>query len=338
MWVFNFQGAFVVKYFGLLLVIFISGCGNYNKIKNPNSFIPKAIDNSPTDFAKVSRLVLKPYCIDCHKGQHKAYVSYGIVKSQAAGILARIQPQAAGRMPEGGPPLDPQLVQLFADWVKAGAPEFSKSTTPTSPTSTITFAEVKEKVFKKYNCTECHSQYNSYYPVKQKIGAIVSLVTENKMPFARKKGEAVEFVSDADKKLLLDWANQGAPAVAGHTGEFEVPALQPTWVSLRDQVFGPKCILCHNSFGKRAPTVMGTYQEVQEWFVKNPKLFNFEDPNASYFISGILGRFEDGFFSTMPYSSSTDDIFTPIPDVTDHEMEMIQEWIKRKLPFNEDEL
>ncbi|MCJ8277015.1 MAG: hypothetical protein HRT44_01035, partial [Bdellovibrionales bacterium] len=202
----------------------------------------------------------------------------------------------------------------------------------------ISFQDVSDRILTP-KCMGCHSHYESYDVVKKQIGSIFGLVMANQMPYAKLPNRPPVPLDDADKKLLSDWVNQGNPYTELlPDGPVVDDTLKPTWISLRDKVFGPKCILCHNSFGPRGPTKMTNYLELLAWSQKDEKLFNFEDPEKSRFIGSMIGRIDpdnnEFFFDPMPFNVTVDDVPTDIAPVSEAELEVIKEWIKQELPFD----
>jgi len=342
-------------------LITLSSCGNYTEVKRTGS--PRgggalggdSKPELPLSFAMIKTQILEPHCISCHTGRHAAYENYGLVKATAPQMLDRMQSQnPTERMPKGAPALSLQLQALFAQWIEAGSPEFATAQEPDTdpgtgtdtPVSTtdkeISFLSIKNKILKPYNCTKCHSQYNNYLPVQAKLGSIVALVTSDQMPFPRRKGETPEPVTADLKDLLIQWVAQGAPEFTDSVNTPTTPQpMEPTWISIRDNVLGPKCILCHNSFGSRAPTAMGTYRDLRNWFQKSPKLFDFENPNKSHFIGSMIGRVDpdndEFFFDPMPFNTTVDDVRQDIDSVSPENIKIIEQWIKNKLPFDRED-
>lgn len=337
----------------ILFFIFMSvGCGNYSRQLSPSaSTIPSAGNTglgegqpkNKIDFAQIKESFLQKQCIECHTGEHTLFSQYSQVRASAGAILASIQ---SGSMPKGGPRLSAEQIQLFSDWVAAGAPETvadddeDEDNTgvgePVEPLN-ISFQEISDRVLKPYNCVGCHSQYKDYGVVRRSVVSIASLINNGKMPFPKKKGQEVTPVAKEDFELLLKWIEQDAPEFS--TGESEVPEvpeMQPNFISLRNQVLGPKCILCHNSFGPRGPGAMDTYTNIRNWFTKKPELFDFKDPENSHFVGAILGRVDDDefYFDPMPYNTPADDVSAVIAPITEKELDMIKKWIELKLPLN----
>lgn len=347
--------------FNTILIALVStlaiGCGNYQNLKggSPNpqvgQGVPDKFANTPLDFELIKTEFLQKQCIECHTGRHTAYANYEVVRAAASAMLERMQSRDVTRlMPKGGPALPAEQIALFKAWVDAGAPEVADSkipgdSKPKPKPEKLGFEDVVEGVFKPYNCIACHSQYNDYTSTYLDRGSIVSLVSSNAMPFPAKQGGKADPVSDAGKQMLLGWVAQGAPEVAG--GEVNEsllqPELQPTWISLRNQVFGPKCILCHNDYGARAgkKKAFNTYSNLLKWYVKNPSLFHFdqkEGEEPGLLVTAVTRPPDSIFEIPMPYNNPFDDLQKDIERITPVELAVIQEWIKLKLPENEDEL
>ncbi len=346
------------------LSIFLMSCGNYTNVKAPLDGKQMGGGQPTTsttelDFATIKSEILQSQCINCHTGRHKNYENYAFVKPSVDSMLERMETSDPGRlMPKGGPPLSTSQIAMFKEWVQAGAPEFAnKAAQPKqpapSPIDGLSFLTIREKVLKPYNCTACHSQYNDYGPTFKDRGAIISLVSSDQMPFPkpRQNKDDVVKVSDADKKLLLDWVGQGAPEKAGQSaGPLKPETLKPTFISLRNNVFGPKCVLCHNSFGNRGfGKSFGTFRNLRKWMAEHAadpekeNLFVFnaaEGESQGLFLDSMLRDPNDPFeiFTPMPFNSNKDDVQATIPRVTDEEIAVIKEWIKLELPYDEEDL
>ncbi len=337
---------------GIIAVLIISACGNYSNTNSPlpNEGNQKGKGTTDVSFAQIRNEILEPHCISCHKGRHDVYENYQIVKASAFQMLQRMESDdPSRRMPEDNPALPEATIALFRTWVNAGAPEFgnAKSETPDnkedntgSENRTISFSQIKDRVLDSYNCTTCHAQYNNYARVKGALGSISQLIMDNKMPFPQKKGEEVIPVRAEDKEYLLTWINQGAPEFEDGSSQTTLDTeLKPTYLSIRNNILGPRCTMCHNSFGGRGPKNFDSLLEIKK-SDENPKspLFDFDDPFNSRFIGAIIARPGQLFFDPMPYVSEFDDVETEFPPVTDEELKVIEEWIKLKLPYDESEL
>lgn len=77
---------------------------------------PGPIEPVAIDFAMVKARIFEPYCIECHG----RYEKYEKVLSRLKDIQDAVE---TNRMPKESPPLAPELKQLLADWIRAGAPE-----------------------------------------------------------------------------------------------------------------------------------------------------------------------------------------------------------------------
>lgn len=326
--------------------VLLMSCGNYNKVKRPFSLqgSGEIIKGAQIDFAEIKSKILKPHCISCHTGRHDQYEQYTSVKAfNPQSLLDRmLTSDPVKKMPKDAPPLNDDLINLFKTWVANGSPEFANEEPKAEPSTekTLSFLDIKQQVLAPNRCTSCHSQFNDYASVQRSLGSIVNLTLSNAMPFPSRKNLPATPVSDAGKDLLMKWVSQGAPEFSDRPA---APALKeelkPNWISLRNNVFGPKCILCHNSYGPRGPKSLASYRDIWDYFKKTPLLFNFESPNDSHFIGAIIGRFDDdeAFFSKMPFNNKFDDVQGVIPDVTEYELNVIKKWIELKLPYDEDE-
>ncbi len=338
------------------LSVFLINCGNYTNVKAP--FDDKQMGggtNTSTetdlDFATIKKEILDDSCINCHSGRHKQYENYVVVQASAFAMLARMETSDPARlMPKDGPPLPPEKIAMFKEWVQAGAPQFAdKDNQPNKPVPNnemaLSFAYVKEKVLDPYKCTACHVQYNNYKMAYKDRGAIISLVGSDKMPFPKRKNAEVTFVSDQDKKILMDWVGQGAPEFAGEAVDtVEMDPLQPTFISIRDNILGPKCILCHNSYGNRGfGKSFDTFRNLWTWMQSNPNLIKTkkaEGEAPGLFVESMLRDPNDPleFFSPMPFNTDKDDVERTIPRVTEEEIAIIQEWINLNLPYDQGDL
>ncbi len=327
----------------LLLILSLASC----KAKHDSIEGQVSAASLEFGFEEIRRDILVPMCTNCHTGRHSAFENYNIVKVAANEILSRVKSQNQSfRMPKDLPPLSTDQIQKLERWVLAGAPEFAGIPPKPIATTTISFEEVHSKILKS-NCIGCHSQFNNYQVVKKNISSIVSFVLDDKMPFALRPNQRNQPLSDELKETLSTWAEAGAPEFPGILTDSvdEVatsPKLEPTWISLRDNVIGPKCILCHNSTGPRAPTAMSTHSELRSWFAENPKLFDFKNPERSHFVAAILGRVdednEEYFYDPMPFNSDQDDIQEVIPEVTEAELNVILDWIRLGLPYDSQDI
>ncbi len=320
------------------------GCGNYQESKKslPGP-APLGNPDPSIDFATIKRVILDVHCINCHTGRHLAYANYAVFKLAAAESLRRVTSNDSGyRMPKTPEPalsLDKQ--ELLAAWIAAGANEFAETQPDLSPKPVqIGFDEIRRDLLVPFNCLGCHTNFNSYGTVRRLAPAIISYLATDQMPFPQRRGSPVTLVPPVTKAKFNTWLQQGAPEFADQPAATQRPEdPKATWVYLRNNVLGPKCIICHNSYGPRAPTDMSTFKGLMAWSKKNPKLFDLKDPQNSHFVGSMLGRVDDDefFYDPMPFNSAADDISAVIPAVTPQELELIKQWIALGLPFNEDE-
>ena len=298
-------------------------------------------------FAEIRDQILRPHCISCHTNRHDAYENYAVVKASAQAILARVTARGREIMPprEFNKPLAQEQIDALKEWVEAGAPEEGNLEEPRDipePSAGISFQDIKDKILEP-KCIGCHSQYENYAVVKNELGSIFGQVMGDKMPFSRLPNRPPVALKKSLKDLLSDWVNAGAPYTASAP---EGPAdstlngeLKPNWLSLRDRVFGPKCILCHNKFGPRGPTAFNTYGELLLWSQNDPLLFKSENPHDSRFVGSMIGRINpdnnEFFFDPMPFNKDVDDVQTDFQPVSPEEIEVIEKWIELGLPYDE---
>jgi len=344
--------------FLLLSGILFLGCGNYHEVKAPFSDQGSSADSgksalpSGIDFQMIKERVLAPRCISCHTGKHRAYENYQVVKAVASEMLNRMESSnPSQRMPKNAAPLADSEIRLFKAWIENGSPEFfeeekkeQEEDSKDSISELISFAKLKSEILAPYKCTSCHTHFNNYGAVKKDLGKIVSLVTSKGMPFPVRPNLPTTPVSPEKIELLLKWVNQGAPEfVSSDMPSSEPLALEPTWLSLRNNVFGPKCVLCHNSHGNRgAGFSLGRYDELRNQMLKQPKLIQFDNPEASHLIGAMLGRVtpEEGefFYDQMPFDNPVDDVKLVPHPVSPEEIEVIKKWIELKMPYGEENI
>lgn len=185
---------------------------------------------------------------------------------------------------------------------------------------TIPFSEVRAKIFEPH-CTLCHSEYGNYFFVKQDVNAILAAVLQNRMP------DDAPPLDGELKKLLTNWINQGAPEFVqgGENTSSPQPApideLQATWDSLHKRIFVPKCTICHSPEGE-APWVDLTSREAMSKTLIAEHI-NFQKPEESNLIFRL--RHKEAPMPPLPP-------FSNIPQLTEGEIEIVLEWIKRGLP------
>lgn len=184
----------------------------------------------------------------------------------------------------------------------------------------LDFKLIKESIFAP-RCISCHQQYDNYQGVFRELNAIHLAVTSNRMP---KSGGPL---SDHQKALLSAWVDLGAPEQTGSVpAEPSIPeVLTPTWKSLSENVFFPKCLACHNSNGQAKFLVLSSRQLIfnnrNKIYSGGSKFIDLEFPEKSYLLE-VLGDEEE----PMPPKESN------IPRLTMDELKTIQKWISLGLP------
>lgn len=183
----------------------------------------------------------------------------------------------------------------------------------------VSFADVSEQIFST-KCTSCHLQYENYSAVVAELGAIRSAVESNRMP------KNMPALTSAQKALLFAWIDAGAPdrVDGGNTDPIGDTALTPTWKSLAQNVFYPKCTSCHNPNGQASFLDLSTRQA---WFDGRDRdfggitLLDFDNPEESYLMEVINDPLEP-----MP------PVWSNIPELSVQEKEVLVQWIRLGLP------
>lgn len=169
-------------------------------------------------------------------------------------------------------------------------------------------------------CVFCHQQYSSYRSVFRQLQSIQDYVLTNRMP---KTGGPL---TDNQKAILTTWINNGAPEKKGVVTEPPKPTvLEPIWTSLSQNIFFPKCVICHNSQGQAKFLDLSSRSAVFEnrdrKFSNGAKLIDFGKPNESYLIQVI----EDSEEPMPPVASN-------ISRLSPNEVTTIERWISLGLP------
>lgn len=362
----NLKLVLTLKMLLLSMALVTTGCGNYARPKGMNlpdrggetTFGDDASDK-PLDngifFAEIKEKVLDQNCINCHTGRHRGYTEYSVVKASLSEMIRRVEtPNPAEVMPKDRARLDPDLIQLLKDWALAGAPEFppeddeplsgeedsssNEDNEPdTKPQGEIqySFADIRENVLRPNQCLQCHSHFEDYATTKKNIGAIFGFIISNGMPYGPTTNTLGTPVGDTEKKMLMEWMSQGSPEFVGDNSPVVEEDLQPTWSSLKSKIFGPKCIKCHNSYGRRGPSDMSSYEALKAWSDSYEELFQPQDPEASHFIGALRGRTSEEtgefFYDPMPLNRDGDDVSNIAP-LTEDEIEVVKKWIALGIP------
>lgn len=124
-------------------------------------------------------------------------------------------------------------------------------TTPIVSASEISFSLVSQNVFSK-SCTSCHGA--------QSQGGVNLETYANALPFAKQIKADVDSghmpkspgapLTQRQKALIDLWVAQGAPDQAGGPAAPPPPPLTATFASIKESVFKPKCLTCHNPTGR----------------------------------------------------------------------------------------
>jgi hypothetical protein len=340
----------------LVLSIIVMSCGNPEHRRSNNPEQGFVVDPKVRlDFESVRSLVLANSCTQCHNSVTTGgnYNDFTTVRLDAQNMLREIE---SGTMPPlNSPPLSPSQKDLFRRWVVAGTPETalvddtgSSDDQKALDPQALGFKDIREKVLDPYNCTACHTQYKDYETVFIDRAKILRSLENDWMPFkkSRQSDEIPEPVSAENKELLRQWIeDQNAPEVAGGTSPTVIERkLEPTWISLRNQVLGPKCILCHNSFGPRGgrDQDFGTYSELIAWQLRDENLFKLDVEPGSQpgtYLGDFMASMDPLVFSLnpMPVNRPNDDLEIHIPDVTAEELSVLIHWVELGLPHSQDD-
>jgi hypothetical protein len=212
----------------------------------------------------------------------------------------------------------------------SSSPNINSSTCGAQP---ISFASVNTQIFIR-NCTVngCHAggslNLTTYEGVRANLAQVKDSVLGNRMP-------PMGPLSVQDKELLVTWINQGAPLRAEDAvidclpNESEVnpepevepqpePLLQPTYESLKIEVFAQNCLGCHGA-GSRIGD-FASYEAITG--SGQSDLFNREDPGRSEFVLRLVA--EGNGLMPPPRSG-----LAPLsPEV----VEVIKTWISNGMP------
>lgn len=182
----------------------------------------------------------------------------------------------------------------------------------------IDFAIIKES-FLVNRCTTCHQQYNSYQSVKLELANIQKTIEVDRMP---KSGSPLSL---EQKKLLNDWIAIGAPEFQGQQPPQEPQPVLPSWSSVSETIFFPKCTVCHNPNGQAKFLDLSTQEALflnkNKIFGDNQKLIDVENPEQSYLLSIVQDEFEP-----MPPS------YSGITVLNQSQIELLKDWISLGIP------
>ena len=135
----------------------------------------------------------------------------------------------------------------------------------------VDFSQVQKSVLTP-NCIRCHGDYTDQKIVSASVTKIIDRIESGSMPLGGPR------LSSNLIALFKDWAlNQSsAPRPLG-----------PNWNSIRAQLIGPKCVVCHNPKGQALFLDLSTREAVEaardRIYGDGQKLIDLEDPlNEEY--------------------------------------------------------
>lgn len=178
----------------------------------------------------------------------------------------------------------------------------------------ISFALVKQYLF-DLKCLSCHRALGQvdlgvYAKALASLNAIENDVFVRKtMP---KSPEAP--LSEDEKRILSTWIEAGAPEFPGG-GSSPPPVLEPIFENIKTNIFGVKCLQCHNPNGRAKNIPLDTISDLTEGM--NP-LVEAGNPEGSY-LAIVL---KPGARKFMPPLDSG------VTRVTQSELNIIKEWIQ----------
>ncbi len=180
------------------------------------------------------------------------------------------------------------------------------------------FSSVKEAVFAA-RCVSCHQQYNTYQGVFRELSAIRATVASNRMP------KAGGPLNEVQKEILFSWIDKGAPETEGAPVPNEPAVLIPTFKSLFENVFAPKCLVCHNPQGQAKFFDLSSraviYAARNRTFEGGAKLIDLDSPEMSYLFQIV----NDDELPMPPTESN-------ISRLSPEQVEALRRWIALGLP------
>ena len=253
----------------VLAMVTVSGC-SFRELKQAVPSITAAKPGA-IDFKLVSAAVFQTRCVDCHGTKGGVSVeTYADVLRNLQAIKGVIENQ---QMPPRSP-LSQDEQSLVLQWISDGAPEVVDAAPETRPSPqpqppeqppapgnpdpalTLDFETVSRVVLRP-SCTSCHGtkggvNLETYANTVRDLPLLRDVVESGDMPpRSRLK------LTDSQKKTLLDWIALGAPE---HSSTVNPPprppsasppvVLQPTYQSLEQLLFRPRCVGCHSAGGR----------------------------------------------------------------------------------------
>jgi mono/diheme cytochrome c family protein len=174
------------------------------------------------------------------------------------------------------------------------------------------FQSIRAQVFDPH-CVKCHSQYSAYSAVRREAVAILSAISNDRMP------KAAAPLSAELKAAIQDWITAGTPEYSDLPTENEPQEiLVPTFESISKIIFVPKCVVCHNPNGQGKFLDLTSRAGIES--ARN-KIYNTEKPPESLLIQVLRDLSEP-----MP------PLWSNIPRLENSEIEVILAWIGNGLP------
>lgn len=184
--------------------------------------------------------------------------------------------------------------------------------------SALSFQTIKSTILSP-RCISCHQQYNNYESVIVELKSIESSIENNRMP---KNSSAL---STGQKTLLTEWILIGAPENPGDVTKIPLPKkIEANWNSINQNIFIPKCLVCHNPNGQANFLNLTSRQEFfkkRNELFGNDKFIDFDQPGNSYLIKITQDNEEP-----MPPTWSN------IESLNTEEVNIILKWISLGLP------
>ncbi len=214
------------------------------------------------------------------------------------------------------------------------APKLDLNAILSNPNARVNFSQVNTAIFNT-SCIQCHNSaqvkggviLETYADVKTNIKEVIADIQSGDMPL---NGA----LSLEQLALFNLWIKQGYPEVDTQdapppieepspsatpisTPNPEAPLLLPTYQSIRDQIFAPKCLLCHGVNGSQhSDFPLESYEQM----ITKGDLIVKGNPSKSTVVQEI----EKG---SMPTRRSG------LPKVTPEELQVIKAWILNGAPL-----
>jgi mono/diheme cytochrome c family protein len=150
---------------------------------------------------------------------------------------------------------------LLALFFVTGCGHEKKGSAPFAATN-LNFNEAKLRVFGP-SCVRCHNEgakvpLVAYADVKSRIAAIKTkaLMDRTMPPGGALSADAIAFLSA--------WIDAGAPEGTNAEAPKPVAKLEPTYESIRANIFATRCLSCHNPTGKASDVALDPKEDLLE--------------------------------------------------------------------------